>query len=187
MRYFILVSLVILFLIFGIVSIVRKPSRTPVTNVPKSLKASDFVNTPNSSVVWTMQGHIVGDDQYNEVRITVNSNERVIDILNGYDHTVVKTERFSNNSEAYKTFLKALDNLGFGLQRKVLVSDDRGVCPLGNRYIYELNYGPQQTLRSWSDSCKVTEGTFAGVANTVITLFKNQITDYNKFVLDTRL
>ena len=152
----------------------------------KLVHAADYVDVGNSSVSWTEQGRLVGDDKRRAVRVTVSANERKVELLDGYNETVEKTVVQPNNKTAYTSFLIALENLHFGQERIAKQTDERGVCPIGQRYIYEIRAGANQKSRLWSDSCLATDGTFAGLAGTTRQLFKSQITTYDKFILGTQ-
>lgn len=179
----ILVILAILFFgVLGTVFFVGRVNKGRNTNVPVGIHLADYVNKDNSSVRWTMQGRLVGEDSYRAVRVTVTPGYRRAEILEGYNDKVSKTVELPNTKAGYTDFLLALDNLRFSQERKVRQPDDRGVCPLGYRYIYELNEGDKQKIRLWSDSCVSSDGTMAGQATTIRQLFKAQITDYTRFV-----
>jgi hypothetical protein len=135
-----------------------------------------------------VEGKLVGEEDRRAVRVTVSDSERVVEVLGGYEEKVIKSKKYSNTRAAFETFLLALDRIGFGRQRSnVRIKDERGACPLGNRYIYELNSGGKQELRTWSDNCLGAEGTFGGSTSQARQIFKNQISDYDKFIQDVEL
>lgn len=181
----------VLFIIFiGVVGTIvligrgrNKPAQTD--NTPKTVHVADYVNNERSQVVWTQEGRLVGTDVRRAVRVTVTPSERKVELLEGYNQKVTKTAIFSNDKTAYTSFLLALENLNYGKERKVKQPDERGVCPLGSRFIYEIRENGENKLRLWSDSCVSAEGTFAGIAPTTRTLFKAQITGYEKFISGT--
>ena len=179
----IIVILAIIFLgVFGTVFFIGRLNKGHSTGLPIGTHLADFTDNESSSVRWTMQGRLVGDDSYRSVRITVSPTYRRAEILQGYEQKATKTVDLPNNKTAYTNFLIALDNLHFGNERRVQNPDDRGVCPLGNRFIYELYDGDNQKLRLWSDTCVSSEGTMDGQASNIRQIFKAQITDYNRFV-----
>jgi hypothetical protein len=158
----------------------QKPGGKPV------VKATEHVNT-DSKFVWTVQGELVGDDQRREVRITVTESERRFEIIGGYNGNVITTETFENNEAAYGTFLAALEQAGFGKERNVSVRDERAMCPLGRRYIYELQEDGDQKLRTWSTSCATSQGPFAGNARIIRELFENQIPGFDKKLINAKI
>lgn len=185
LRYIIVVLLIIFFGVLSTVFVVgrfNKSRNTSPLNQPKTVHVADYVNNDTSSVRWTQEGRLLGNDRRRSVQITVSPTERRADVLEGYDQKIIKTVTFSNDKTAYTNFMLALENLGFGRERKVKQPDERGVCPLGSRYIYEVREGNAQKIRLWSDSCSNNNGTFAGNSITTRQLFKAQITDFDKFI-----
>lgn len=151
-------------------------------------KLADYTNNDAASISWTMQGKLVGDDQYKSIRVTVTKSKRTAEVLSGFEQRVEKSVEFDNSPEAFATFIRALDNLGFGRERRVLVADERGVCPQGNRFVYRLTDGSKEVMRTWSDTCSTKDGPFGGrTPNVIRVLFREQITDYSKFVSGIRV
>ena len=184
MRYGITVLIATFLLIIGVVIVVSRIGEPDSqTNTTSAIKTAEYADNNAASVSWTMQGEIVGNDEYNSVRITVTNSKRTAEILNGYEYRLVKSEEFTNNKAAFDTFTRAIDNLGFGTERDVAVKDERGVCPQGNRFVYILTDGTKQIMRTWSDTCSTKTGTSA-IKNTsaVRKLFQAQITNYSEFV-----
>lgn len=183
MRYAIVVILIIFFGVVGTIFLIGRGNRKPATvNQPQTVHVADYVDDSSSKVSWTMQGRLLGQERRRSVQITVSTNERKVELIEGYNKKVSKSLTLPNDKAAYTNFLIALENIKFAQERKVVQPDERGVCPLGMRYIYELHSGSEQKSRLWSDSCSSKDGTFAGVAVTAKQLFKNQIPDYEKFV-----
>lgn len=183
MRYFIAVLVVIFFVVLGSVLLIGRDRPANVSVESKDVTVTNYIDSTTSKVVWTQQGELVGNNERFAVRISVSPTSRTIELLGGYNERVVKSKTYDNNKDAYRVFLKALDNLGFGEVRERTVEDEEGVCPTGRRYIYELFEGAQSRLHSWSTSCSRNDGTFDGVsAETVRVLFRDQITDYSDVI-----
>lgn len=183
MRYAIVVILIIFFGVVGTIFLIGRGNRKPATvNQPQIVHVADYVDDSASKVSWTMQGRLLGQERRRSVQITVSAGERKVELIEGYNNKVSKSITLPNDKAAYTNFLIALENINFAKERKVVQPDERGVCPLGMSYIYELHSGAEQKSRLWSDSCSSKNGTFAGVALTAKQLFKNQIPDYEKFV-----
>ncbi|MEJ0073283.1 MAG: hypothetical protein WDN27_04365 [Candidatus Saccharibacteria bacterium] len=121
------------------------------------------------------------DQAHQQVKITVSQTSNEIDIIQGYEGTVTQTRTYPNNSVAFGVFLQALKlkNFAKGNDDKSL-TDYRGYCPTGERYIYTFNDGQKDVFQYWSTSCN--QGTFKGNALGVLALFQQQIpqTDFNK-------
>lgn len=183
-----IVVLVILFIGVLTTVLLIGGRRTNISTDTQTLNVTvaDYINNKNSSVTWTQEGELVGENDRRAIRVTVTPTERRADVLAGYDQKIIKTIKFSNNPTAYASFLLALEELRFGDEKRTNEVDERGVCPFGNRYIYQLHDGADQKMRLWSTTCKKGEGTFDGEANLVKKLFKSQITDYLKFVSGTK-
>lgn len=185
MRYVLGVIVIVAIALFAIFSITSKPPSTNSPKVKQALKLPDYADK-NSKITLTNQGKIVGEDQFKSIRINVSRDDRAIEILQGYEGNVERNEHFSNTFAAYDNFLRALNTANFIGTRTSSIKDERGICPLGNRYIYDLVSNNNTVMHSWSDSCG-DAGTFAGKSTLVRQLFQNQITDYNKFVVGVQL
>ncbi len=189
-RYIIAVLVLFAILALGIVIISGgssedKPKETQTQQTQKQLY--DYATSPTAQVVFTTQGKIVGDDQFQAIRITVSRDSRKLEVLNGYTGRVESSKTFPNNEAAFDAFLRSLNLAGFTATRQTKLADERGVCPRGMRYIYELQDAGTPPQRTWSVSCTSKEGSFGGNAPTVRQLFQGQITDYNKLVSGVRL
>ena len=76
--------------------------------------------------------------------------------------------------------MRALARTGFSKERKSSLQDERGICPTGQRYVYEIIDNNDQVSRTWAGQCNA--GNSLGNAPLILQLFRNQITDYGKFV-----
>ncbi len=177
------VILIIVLLIWIFSGSPKKP-QTSRTNPLKSLP--DYADT-NSEVSLTNDGIVNGDDIHRSIRITVSNSTRVLDVIQGYSDNVIDEHTFSNTSDAYSVFLKAINNYGFSTKiPKTKVSDDSsGQCPLGFRYIYNLSQDGGNLFTAWSSTCGT--GNSNGNSSNLLTLFQNQITDYDKLVQHVNL
>lgn len=136
----------------------------------------DYAST-GYQVSLTVDGPIVSDQQHVAYRITVGESETSIQTLQGYQGTVTAEKDYSNNSDSYAEFLRALDIAGFdkGVTNATTEqNDDRGECALGRRYIFKIINGANTPQRFWSTSCG-GEGTFKGNTQDVLQLFDQQI------------
>lgn len=134
------------------------------------------------SAVYTVQGAVTGENQRRAIRIIVNQDERRLEILSGYGEAVERASTFPNTNTAFENFLVALDQAGFDNKRLTNIEDERGTCPLGRRFIYELREYSQEMFRLWNTSCGGKLGDFSGRSSTVRRLFELQIPDYNRLV-----
>ncbi len=180
MRAIVTIVLIAILIVLGIILFGHKPKSSKPNIAVKTL--SDYSST-TAQVKLTIDGFINGDDAHRQIRVTVGRDMREIDIIQGYQGHVIKTKTFSNNQAAYDVFLRSLNLASFTKQRKTKITDERGICPLGQRYIYELGgTGSTKTdLRLWSTACGGS-GTEGGQTPLIRQLFRNQITNYDDFV-----
>jgi hypothetical protein len=184
MRYGIAVIIIALLAVIGVVVIVNRNNETPNgTPTSTTTTLSDYDSSKTPIISWTQQGRIVGNNQYNSIRITITPTSRRVDVLNTYQNQVVKTSQYDNNQDAYNTFARALDLMRFGRTRTVSNPNVEGVCPFGNRFIYTFNAESQEKVNTWSDTCSTADGTYAGTnATSTARLFREQIPDYSRQV-----
>lgn len=183
MRYVLGVLGVILLVILAVVLITRDRQAPTTTPLVVSEQAREGV-----SAVWIEQGTVTGEDRRRAIRIVVNQNERRLEILTGYGDAVERAQTYPNTQAAFETFLITLDQAGFDASKSAPAGiDERGACPLGRRYIYELNERSQPLLDLWGTSCSRQLGTFDGNRATVHELFQLQIPDYDKQIRDVDL
>jgi hypothetical protein len=174
MRYFIgfLITIgliiILILLLFG-----GGSPKKPTT--PKSL--ASYAST-EAEVRLTIDGQINADQDHEQVRITVNKNDTTFEEIQGYQDTVVNSQSYANNEDAYSNFLYALGHAGFtrGDNSKAL-ANEKGYCPLGERYIFELVDNGKDIQRYWGTSCGKPR-TYLGSLNLTLTLFQLQIPDY---------
>ncbi len=182
---------VIVLAILVIVLIFTRSTKTgPSSNA--SVKAPVVINlldqdNANSSLKITTQGRLVGEDQRRSIRITVSQSQRTIEVIQGYENNVIKSQSFDNTPAAYSTFIRAINNAGFTKYRKGANGDERGACPQGQRYIYELNKGSERLQRLWSSSCNSSDGSLAGSASRIRQIFQDQIPGYERYIADVNL
>lgn len=192
-RYIVAILVILIIMLGGILllssnksdSTDKKAADKPAATTQKQLH--DYADSVDSRVVFTTQGRIVGDDQFRSIRITVGRDYRRIEVLDSYTQQVQRSQDFANNQTAYDTFLRSLESAGFRSTLKTTLNDERGQCPNGQRYIYEVLDGATQVQRTWSSNCGAKVATFGGNAATVQRLFQGQITGYNDFIRGVQL
>lgn len=184
MRYFvgflIAIGLIIL-LIFLLVSGGNKP-KNPVT--PRTLPS---YATRDSEVSMVLDGPVNSQQEHNQIRITVDRNAVIYQQIRGYNDNVVNQQTFANTQAAYEVFLRALDHAGFTKgNRSPELADERGYCPLGQRYIFELQDSGDRLERFWATSCGKPK-TYLGVTSLTVTLFQNQVPGYDNLTASIQL
>jgi hypothetical protein len=182
---FIAIFVILIVLIFSLHS--PSGSNTTQTNTPVP-KLADLAGG-DTVTRFTSDGPIVAEENHRSVRIMIDQHHRSIDVIQGYQGTVLATENFDNNKDAYATFLAALDRAGFTLERKTKLDSEAGLCPTGGRLIFELYNTPNDSsykpFRRWSTTCSSSQADFGGSVGTVTGLFKAQIPNYNAFISQT--
>ncbi len=181
MKYILGVAAVVIALIVAIFVIATRPSETPGAGQDgKPVVTLKEEANGNSTLIYTIEGKIVGEEERRAVRISVNRNVRTFEVLEGYTEKVIRKETYSNNSEAFDVFVAGLEVAGFSRKRESKIEERHGACPFGRRYTYELTKNNDKPVNTWSTSCSAKEGTFGGAQSTVQQLFQNQIPNYNQ-------
>lgn len=174
MRFFIgvLIALGLIVLVFVLIF---TGGNQPVEPKPKLARAA------NSSVLMrlTIEGSVQANKTYREIRLTIGRDTSQLQVIQGYQGKVIKSKTYNNNVDSYSVFLSALDRAGYtNGNDDPKQRDERGVCPLGQRYIFET-MGGAKDQRYWDASCPGV-GTFKGRTALVLTLFQKQIPDYSE-------
>ena len=179
MRYFagFLVAIGMIILVF--ILILRGFSHSGGSKTPQ-ITLSDYANT-DTVMQLTIDGPLVADAQHVGVRMTIGQTQNTIQTYQGYQNTITSTKTYPNNESAYSDFLHALQLYGFTKgSTDPNKADERGYCPSGSRYIYEILTDTGSDIeRFWSTSCG-GQGNFGGNPVAVRQLFIKQIPDYDK-------
>jgi hypothetical protein len=189
LQWFILVLVTIAIIVgvgFGIASLIRRITGSGGNDTVKTTSTAidlDDYSNDNSSVSFIIDGPVQANETHKQVKITINQSVRVVEVLSGYEGKVEKTQSFTNNLEAYETFLKALQTTNFLKENsKIDEPDERGACATGYRYIYTLKDSGTEVKRLWTTSCGSKTGTALTPYGKIKPLFEKQIPDYNKFI-----
>lgn len=183
MRYFLGFLIIIGLLFIGILLLVRllfggNDQKVTPEEAQKN-KLSSYIGT-GRTVELTVDMPINADQVHRQVNIEVGTSQTTVRLITGYENQAIKTEMYANNATAYGTFLEALEVAGFNKGDKdSILTDERGYCPQGKRYIFEINDGATQVQRYWATSCG-DKSNFKGDSNEILRLFKAQIPDYKK-------
>jgi hypothetical protein len=150
----------------------------------KQINLLDYT-TSDTVMRLTVDGPVNADKLHQSYRITVGREEAAIEMMEGYDGKVVKSETLENTEEAYAHFLRSLQLMGYTKgNTDPNKADERGNCADGSRYVYEIISHNQHVQRFWSTSCG--EGTFGGNPSQTRNLFARQIPDFTQFVKSFR-
>ena len=187
MRYFIgflitiglIIILIVLLLTGGGGGGAKKPKTT--------MALADYAST-NAVVRMTIDGPINADQNHQAVTITVGQDDTTYEQIQGFQGTVVNQQSFANNQNSYSNFLYALGHAGFtrGDNSKAL-ANEKGYCPLGNRYVFELINEGKTIQRYWTTNCGGNPKTYRGNARLTTTLFEAQVPGYDDLTQDLSL
>lgn len=184
MRYVIGFIGIIAILILIIVLIVRGIGGGGSGSESKNLDLSDY-ETATSQVIYTTEGPVSASQTHNTIRVAVDQSEATIDVLEGYEGKVLHSKTYPMNNSAYESFLLSLKHAGYTTGNSdPSVKDERGYCPTGERYVYELKDNDEEVQRYWNTSCDYGQGTFKGQSGLIEELFKAQIPDYDAITAD---
>lgn len=178
MRYFtaflVAIGLIVLVLVIIIKSLTGPPSKPPID-------LNSYANT-SATAQLTIDGPINADQTHQQVQIMVGNTGNQFQILQGYQVTVTTNKSFESNETAYAVFLHALNLAGFTEGNPdPKLSDERGYCPDGDRYIFELTEGADTIERFWATSCG-GQGTYGGNTALTLDLFEKQVPNYDDLV-----
>lgn len=137
--------------------------------------------------MMTIDGPITAQSTHNQVRVSVNRDTATFQQLVGYDGTVVNSKSYSNTTNSYDAFLRALAHAGFMLgNTNPAITNPTGYCPLGNIYSFELINEGAIVQNFWTTSCGSPK-TYNGNTSLTISLFRSQIPDYSTLAQNTGL
>ena len=176
MRYFIGFLITIGLIILLIVLLLGGgggKSKTIVT--PKTLAS---YATTDAQVSLTIDGPVNADQNHQQIQIIVDNGQATFQQIQGYNGQVVSSQSYNNTAASFYSFLRALEFANFTLgNSSSSLSDDRGYCPLGDRYIVELTQDGKNLERYWATSCGGLK-TYSGNLVLTVNLFEAQIPNY---------
>jgi hypothetical protein len=151
----------------------------PKTSVSTTSKPLDSYANSNTDVSMTIDGPINDNQDHQQIKVTVSQNQTTFQQIQGYQGNVVKSQTYSNNADAYSSFLHALERAGFTEgDTSSALKNDLGYCPLGDRYIFVLNQNSNNLERYWATNCGGTSS-YRGDLGLTLTLFENQVPNYS--------
>ncbi len=151
----------------------------------KSIGGKQFIDYSSTNAVASLiiDAPEGANSTHQAVRIDVSQSQVVYQELSTYNYTVVKQQTFTNNQNGYDVFLRSLYFAGFlkGNTNPALASPN-GICPLGDRYIYNFVSNNQTLIHWYSTSCG--DSTYQGVASLTVRLFQRQVPNYDSLTSD---
>jgi|SRR5665213_2151955 len=176
MRYFI-AFFITMGLIFLLVVLLFGGGKS---KTPPTVKTLASYASTNAEAQLTIDGPINANQNHQQVQINVGRDDVTLEQLQGYDGDVTSMQNYANTQNAYANFLLALAHAGFTLGNNDPKSaDERGFCPLGDRYVFQLTQDGKDIERYWATSCGSPK-TYLGALDLTISLFKAQVPNYGK-------
>lgn len=186
MRYVLGFLGIIAIIILVIVLIVRGSGGGGQSN-SKSIDLADYA-TSTSQTVLTVDGPVAASQTHESIKVFVDQSQATVQVIQGYEGDVIHSKSYPMNANSYAVFLLSLKRAGYTLGNSdPSVKDERGYCPTGERYIYELKDNDKTVQRYWNTSCDAKQGTFKGQADLIRQLFSMQIPDYDDITADVQL
>jgi hypothetical protein len=164
------IALIVLILVIIIKSITGGPTKP-------SINLNSYANT-NAVAELLIDGPVSADQTHQQIDVKVSSTSTNFAILNGYQGQVATSKTFENNQAAFAVFLHSLNLAGFTKgNTDPSLSDYRGFCPDGDRYVLTLTEGSDVIQKFWATSCG-GQGTYSGDTQQTLSLFQGQVPDY---------
>ena len=186
MRYILALLGIIVVIIAAVLLIFNRGPSPDSQQGERRVTITDYIDKP-STAVYTVEGELNAEEDHRAIRISVSRNMRTIEVLSGYNKTVINTQSFPNTQAAYDEFIHGLEKAGFNRQQEPEFKEENGVCPLGSRFAYQLREDNDDVLRLWSTSCGRNDGTMGGNATLIRQLFQKQIPGYTTIVRGVKL
>lgn len=143
------------------------------------VQLTDYIDTDAvATMIWASP--VRSDEEYREIQVSVTRDYAILEVVQGYEGNVIASKEVENNQASFEVFMRAIELEGFMESREADPDDDRGVCPRGNRYIFDLSNDGERISRLWSTSCNRRHGNLAGDRTDLQRVFLAQIPDYKE-------
>ncbi len=142
------------------------------------INVSDYAQS-DVAVRVTTEGSINANEDHQSSVVTIARGTRSVEFYKTYNNELAGGQSFENNQASFEQLVYALQKAGYSTQTNSQQDDERGYCPTGFRYIYEIVDGDKVIMRTWSDSCGDKDRTFGGNASLVRQLMRSQIPNYS--------
>ncbi len=131
----------------------------------------------NRSVVMTVRGPIVADEDFRSYQITISPTTRQFISYKGYLESIIDQQTLPNNTAAYDQFVHALDkaNLTAGTPFEGEKNNVLGICATGKVYEFSVYNDKDATETLWTSTCSGSPGSLRASVAQLSQLFKNQI------------
>lgn len=140
--------------------------------------------TTDAVAIMTIDGPVNDTQDHRAIRVTVGRDNVTFEELQGYSGNVIKTQQYPNDPDAYAVFLLSLARSGFTLgDNNPKLRDERGFCPLGDRYIFQFTQDNHDLQRYWTTNCNGPK-TYKGPLAMTLRLFQLQVPNYSDLTKD---
>jgi len=168
----ILVSILLIVLI--VVAIGHKSS-----NLATQKPMASYANNPTAQVSMLIDGPVSAPPQHNQVQEIVSNSQTTINIIQGYNYHIIKTQSYPLSDAGFTVFLRSLEFAGFNKgTNNPSLSQASGYCPTGDRYIFTFKVNGKQVQRYWTTNCSGVSHTFDGSLGLTTQLFQNMVPNY---------
>lgn len=165
------IALIVLILVIIIKSITSGPTKP-------SINLNSYASS-NAVAELLIDGPVSANQTHQQIDVQVSNSNTYFAILNGYEGQVASSKTFANNQAAFAVFLHALNLSGFTKgNTNPALSDYRGFCPDGDRYVVSLSEGGDVIQKFWTTSCG-GQGTYGGDIQQTLGLFQGQVPNYD--------
>lgn len=176
MRYFIYI-IVTLGLLFLVIFLLFHGGKKPATPQLTAQTLPGYASS-DAEAIMTIDGPVNAVQNHTQIRVTVGRDAVTYEQLQGYSGDVVKTQQYANTQDAYAVFLISLARAGYTKgDNNPKATDERGFCPLGDRYVFQFTQDNRDLQRYWITSCGGPK-TYFGPLSLTVRLFQLQVPNY---------
>jgi len=139
-----------------------------------------LVNTSaNRSVIMTVRGQIVADENFRTYQIKIAPGARTFTTFTGYLDNQLENVSLYNNVPAYEQFVYALDRAKLMNANEFIGenNDTRGICATGYLYEFQIMESNKTIKKLWTTSCSNARGSLRTAVSPIMNLFVVQIPD----------
>ena len=161
-------------------------SNNPKTNpaqLQQEISRFSAYSKTNAVATLDINGPIVSPSNHNEAKISVSSTEINLQVMQGYDDSVIVNQTFPNSQNSFDAFLRALYINGFDSAPKTnSLSSPIGLCSLGDTYVFRFNRDNTKIVNAWITNCYGDVYTYRGNFQNTLSLFQKQVPNYFQYI-----
>ena len=138
--------------------------------------------TDKTAVRMSVRGPVVAKENHYSIVMTIARDSRQITTFRGYNGEVIETKTIGNTEAAFDDFMAALNRAGYMKKNNSSVSENQGICAVGQLIQFEVLDDGKSAQKLWTTSCGKVGGNFGGMVVNIEELFLNQIEDSRKII-----